>query len=249
MDRIEGDKLCSIYRCTNLVNGKVYIGFTVDLHRRKAVHLSSSKKEDTKFYRAIRKYGAESFVWEIIYQSYDFDHCLKVMEPYFIQEYDSFSAGYNSTMGGDGARGQILSEDARRKISEGNKVPKPSSGNRDKSPERLEKLAEIRKLIPPVSEETKNKCSESLKGKPKSKEHIEAMKNRRQDTTTLVCPFCGKEGDYKNMKRWHFNNCKKNPDRVDNTKYVECSVCGFVCKQSPNFYRNHNEYCRIKGSK
>lgn len=177
---IENTEICSIYKCTNLINGKIYIGFTIDLHRRKAVHLSSSKKEDTKFYRAIRKYGAENFIWEVIYQSLDFDHCLKVMEPYFIAEYDSYRSGYNSTHGGDGTRGLVLSEEARKKISDGNKIPKPGSGKYERTEEHLKILEGVRDKIPPVSKETREKMSKAMKGRPKSKEHIESMKEMQQ---------------------------------------------------------------------
>ena len=45
-------------------------------------------------------------------------------------------------------------------------------------------------------------------GKSKSPEHIANMRNRPQDTMRLICPHCDKEGDYKNMKRWHMDKCK-----------------------------------------
>ena len=52
-------------------------------------------------------------------------------------------------------------------------------------------------------------------GKPKSPEHIHSMRNRPQDTTSLTCPHCNKEGDYKNMKRWHMSNCKRQSQRPE----------------------------------
>jgi hypothetical protein len=68
--------------------------------------MASKKETNKKFYNAIKKYGWDCFVWEVIYRSKDYDHCLNVMEPYFIKEYDSFQNGLNSTVGGD--RGPIL---------------------------------------------------------------------------------------------------------------------------------------------
>lgn len=239
----------SIYLCRNTVNTKVYVGFSVNVASRIQVHLSIYKKEDTKFYRAMRKHGKDKFFWEVIYQSKDREHCLNIMEPYFIEEYDSYKNGYNSTRGGDGAFGVRISDEGRRKISEANKLPKkgnPGKWKRERTQKDIDNLENARKLITLRSPEKSRKISEALTGKPKTAEHILAMKNRPQDTKTLVCNFCGKEGDYKNMKRWHFENCKKNPARVDNTKDVECNVCGYVAKQSPNFYRNHNENCRNK---
>lgn len=51
-------------------------------------------------------------------------------------------------------------------------------------------------------------------GKPKSPKHILAMRGRPQDTMRLTCPHCSKEGDYKNMKRWHMGNCKHQSQRA-----------------------------------
>lgn len=92
------------------------------------------------------------------------------------------------------------------------------------------------------------KTRQGLLGKPKSAEHIANMRKRLQDTTTLTCPHCDKTGDYKNMKRWHMDRCKHNPNRVADIdpKLVTCTKCGHTAKQSPNFYRNHNEHCKLR---
>lgn len=63
------------------------------------------------FHKAMKKYGIENFDWEILYQSMERDHTLKTMEPYFIQEQNSFIPnGYNMTRGGDGVFGRVLLE-------------------------------------------------------------------------------------------------------------------------------------------
>ena len=106
----------TIYKSVNTKNGKVYIGFDSNWPNRMAVHKSASKKQNYKFYRAIRKYGWDSFEWSVIYQSQDKEHTLNVMETFFIKEYDSFHNGYNSTLGGDGCFGLVLSKDAKKRI-------------------------------------------------------------------------------------------------------------------------------------
>ena len=90
------------------------------------------------------------------------------------------------------------------------------------------------------------KVSLSLKGKPKSKNHIESMRNRVQDTSVLTCPHCNKTGDYKNMMRWHMNRCKYNSNRLDDkdAKLVTCFACNYTSKQTPNFFRYHNNRCK-----
>jgi group I intron endonuclease len=100
----------SIYKVVNQINGKVYIGFDSKWPNRVKKHkwnyLKSKQKKNFRFYCALRKYGWDNFKWEIIYQSKDGQHCLKVMESHFIQEYDSYLNGYNMTLGGDGTLGK-----------------------------------------------------------------------------------------------------------------------------------------------
>ena len=49
------------------------------------------------------------------------------------------------------------------------------------------------------------------------------------------------------MKRWHMERCKHNPNRLTDKdpKEITCSKCGYITKQSPNFYRNHNDNCKL----
>lgn len=91
------------------------------------------------------------------------------------------------------------------------------------------------------------KLRKAQQGKPKSPEHVDNMRKRPQDTSTLTCPHCNKTGEYKNMKRWHMDRCKHNPNRVTDIdpKLATCSKCGHTAKASPNFYRYHNEHCKI----
>lgn len=58
------------------------------------------------FHSALNKYGKENFDWEIIYQSKDIIHTLNIMEPYFIQQYNSIENGYNICKGGEGPIGR-----------------------------------------------------------------------------------------------------------------------------------------------
>jgi group I intron endonuclease len=56
-----------IYKATNKINGKCYIGKTTkNLKTRKKQHIQDSKKSKYYFHRAINKYGSDNFQWEII---------------------------------------------------------------------------------------------------------------------------------------------------------------------------------------
>lgn len=100
----------TIYRATCSKNGKCYIGYDSKWPKRRYEHKQSMKDGDQVFYRALRKYGWQSFVWEVLYQSKDANHTLKEMEPFFIRENNSCihfnnSNGYNMTEGGEGTIG------------------------------------------------------------------------------------------------------------------------------------------------
>ena len=56
------------------------------------------------------------FIFDIIYCSKDVKHCLEVMEPYFIEHYDTFKNGYNAHSGGKAQIGFKLSNEAKIKI-------------------------------------------------------------------------------------------------------------------------------------
>lgn len=55
-----------IYKITNKINGKVYIGQTTDsLSRRKSGHIQAATSgSKSKLYSAMRKYGVENFEFE-----------------------------------------------------------------------------------------------------------------------------------------------------------------------------------------
>jgi hypothetical protein len=97
-----------------------YVGQTIrTLKQRKSSHLSSSKKGSTYYlHRAIRKYGAENFKWEVIYNATSEEE-LNEKETYFIKEYNTNSQdGYNLTEGGRGIRGWKHSELTKEKIKQ-----------------------------------------------------------------------------------------------------------------------------------
>lgn len=89
-----------IYKITNLLNGKCYIGKT-DIHtvqERFKEHVKDSKKYlERPLYRAFNKYGIENFKVEEIEQCNIEDSCER--EKYWIEYYSSFKNGYNATLG------------------------------------------------------------------------------------------------------------------------------------------------------
>lgn len=114
-------KIYTIYRITNNLNGKVYIGFTSKTkpESRWAEHVYLSVRPElpghSLLHRAIVKYGADQFTFDILYQSKDRLHTLLEMEPAFITEYDCVGTdGYNVSLGGTAPMlGRKISEKTR----------------------------------------------------------------------------------------------------------------------------------------
>lgn len=123
---IRGD-LMIVYKATNILNGKVYIGITMKtLKHRISIHKKDAKSKNTYFYRAINKYGFENFRWEII-DTADSIEKLHELETFYIKQYDSFdnkTKGYNTTSGG-GSLYEITKEErlARSKRAMGKNNP------------------------------------------------------------------------------------------------------------------------------
>ena len=114
-----------IYKITNIVNGKVYIGQTINpVKDRFQRHISDAIHHviDTHFTRAINKYGKENFKWEIIDTASSREE-LNQKEEYWIRAYDACHNGYNTSVGGCACGGDTYSnienlDEIRKKISE-----------------------------------------------------------------------------------------------------------------------------------
>lgn len=90
-----------IYKITNKINGKIYIGQSVDCKRRWKEHINGHWEEgsgNSAIHLAIQKYGVDNFDFEIIegpISNYN------EREIYWIEYYNSYYNGYNRTMGGE----------------------------------------------------------------------------------------------------------------------------------------------------
>lgn len=90
----------AIYKITNCINGKMYIGQTVHPDRRWTEHKQKAKHGQDKFpiHLAIAKYGEENFTFEILEWTENFNN----EERRLIQELNTLSPnGYNISEGGE----------------------------------------------------------------------------------------------------------------------------------------------------
>ena len=123
------------------------------------------------------------------------------------------------------------------------------------------KLTETKDRNGLLSNETRSKISESLKGKKHSNERIE--KNKKSNTgknlskdsieklkkpkgphKIIECSKCGKSGGSHSMKRYHFDNCGK----IKRLEKIECPICQNRIGGVSNFNRHYN-YCLNKNNR
>lgn len=98
--------MCGIYKITNTINGRCYIGQSIDIATRwrhhKSYPLSASHYP---LYRAFDKYGLDNFIFEIIEECQPSE--LDAKECAYIKTFNSYLDGYNQTLGGS-AGGHIV---------------------------------------------------------------------------------------------------------------------------------------------
>ncbi len=89
-------KTAGCYRITNKLNGKAYIGMSMNFLQRERDHFKDSHKGCRKLYAAFKKYGIKNFVFEVIFvQTYGTVSDLAEIEKQLIIDNDSIVSGYN----------------------------------------------------------------------------------------------------------------------------------------------------------
>lgn len=174
--------MIGIYKITNKLNNKCYIGQSIHIQKRFEEHIKSEL--NLPLYKAFKKYGIDNFLFEVV------EECKKEelndKEVYYIKFFHSCidEWGYNLTYGGDGNSAGV-SNITRKKISESRKgIKNPMFGKplskkslakrsitykntlKNMTKEQKQKWIENNRkghLGQKISEEQKEKISNSLK--------------------------------------------------------------------------------------
>lgn len=143
----------TVYQHRNKINGKVYIGITMQTPEQRWRH-GEGYKSSPHFYAAIQKYGWDNFEHNILFQNLTKEEACK-KEQELIAKYNSMNReyGYNSTSGGDIF---VMNEETKQKISQSLMGNKNGLGH-------------------PCSEEKKKKISEAQKGRHLTEEHKQKL--------------------------------------------------------------------------
>lgn len=171
---------CKIYYTYNILTTKPYIGQTIStLIERWKQHIKDAKKiknQSIHFYRAILARGEKSFIPLELLEEKEFEEenineakiWMDIRESFYIEKFDSFNNGYNSTKGGGGILGLKHSEESKKKISLAGKGRIHTEDSKRKMSEA--KMGNKCNLGKKRSQETKEKLSISNTGKKHSVE-------------------------------------------------------------------------------
>lgn len=123
--------ISGIYRIINIINGKVYIGQSINVYQRWSSHkayLRSNNHHSEHLQRAWNKYGEKNFKFEILIQCTI--NLLDKLETFYINNYDSanYYFGYNNELPG----GRV-SEKSKMKMSLAKKGNPIYKSNLDKA--------------------------------------------------------------------------------------------------------------------
>lgn len=204
--RVKMKGIVYCYHC--ILTGKKYIGKTVCEKKRKRQHIHDCKRGvDNKFYRAVRKYGWELFIYGIIGE-YEVNF-LAEQEIFYIDYYNTYNNGYNSTIGGDGVSGCFPSEETRKKMSDSAKnrgstnkkyftEEEKREAKRKRDKKYRQKIKEERKEY--MKEWRKNNQDKIKKWKDENKEYLKSLwKKGREENRE-------KRNEY---SRWYYHNVIK----------------------------------------
>ena len=106
--------MIGIYKITNKINGKIYVGQSNDIYRRFYEHQTKGTSSRIPVDVAIQKYGKDKFSYEVL------EECsineLNQKETFWIKKLNAIKDGYNCSEGGD--QQSIGENNGKAKISE-----------------------------------------------------------------------------------------------------------------------------------
>ncbi len=148
-----------VYMIEHVATGRRYIGKSVDVEHRIAVHFTPGQHErsTSHIHKAIGKYGRDAFR-VVVLEHCDDDETARAREVVWIRALETKTPnGFNLTDGGDGTSGFRPSDETRAKLSAARRGSKRSAETRAK-------MSAAQRGRPRHSDETKAKIAASKLG-------------------------------------------------------------------------------------
>lgn len=230
--QVDDEKKWCVYCHTNKINGKKYFGITSRAPEDRWKD-GNGYCHQIVFWRAIKKYGWDNFIHEIIIDNLTEEEAkqkeIEMIALYKTncRKYYNPTCGYNMTDGGDGALGRFVTEETRKKISE-------ALVGRKMSEESKKKMSQARKGVS-FTEEHKRKIGERQLGK----KHSEETKKKISESRTGK--YTGENNpNYGNHKLAGENNPMYGKQHTAETRQkISKKVKGKMQGEKNYFYDNH----------
>lgn len=163
--------MIGIYKITS-PSGRIYIGQSINIDRRKRYYKILKCKNQPKIYRSLKKYGWDKHKFEVIHQCTKEE--LNDLEVYYIELYQCFNSEFGLNLQ-SGGTARLHTEETKEKIRKANIGRKMT----DEQKKKLKAAWDIRKTIP-ISEETRKKLSEAQKGRKATEETLKKLREFQQ---------------------------------------------------------------------
>jgi group I intron endonuclease len=250
--------MIEIYKWTSKTTGLSYIGKTSigALVRFKGHVFAAQNSPINQFHVALNKFGVDDFSLEILAEVETTVEA-NTTEIFYISFFDSYRNGYNMTKGGDGG----TTEEAIKKMVKTRTTPGKdgitsykSGGQKTLNTKQNRILDDGRTLLQATVDKT-------AKTRRERGDFEELSKNLSGTILggNRICIYCNFESGLGNIKRWHDENCLKNPNkpieeilqirkeshRIKNPVYVRCPHC-LKEVMSGNFKHHHGDKCKFK---
>jgi len=216
---------CGIYAIVNVVNGKKYIGKSIDIERRWKSHLAQLRAENRNkncnryLFNAFKKYGESNFKLEYV-ELFDVvdEDLLSDRELFWMEELNTLNREFGYNLRKDSSGKCIVSDETRELISKsviGDKNPNFGNYWTDEQKQHCSVIAKENHAKGLYSSlETRNKLSESSKKfwkeNPEKKEMMKKKVSEKR-TTYKIAQYT-KSGELVKVWNTMFDILQENPD-------------------------------------
>lgn len=244
-----------VYKITNMVNKKVYIGQTDRLNQREREHfykLERNEHHNQFLQKSYNKYGKENFIFEVLEESDNLNEC----ELHWINNYGGINSELNYNLKDPTSKewsNYVKVKQSKATLGENN----PNYGNKwsEEQKEKLSKMKKGKTLEELIGKEKAELVKQKMSNSQKGRKHTEEVKEKiRQSNIGEKNPSYGKGDRQKGEKNPNYN--KPMPTRKPilklNEKYEIVKEYEFLSQVKEDGFNPSNVmYCAngVKGYK